>query len=134
MMSELSIPVRCEADLAVALGRLSRELRAQLAPEEELVRIQTALMELARNIVKYAGRGEVRFGCLAEGRNLHCWIEAEDQGPGITDLNQAMQDHFSSGNSLGLGLPGVRRLMDRMEVRSTPGQGTWVRVERRFQR
>lgn len=133
-MDCLSIPVKCEADLAVALGRVSRELRAQQSPEDELVRIQTALMELARNIVKYAGRGEVRFGWHPEGRGLSCWIEAEDQGPGIANVHEAMQDHFSSGRSLGLGLPGVRRLMDRMEIRSTPGQGTWIRVERRFQR
>jgi serine/threonine-protein kinase RsbT len=133
-MKPTRVPVNCEADLAVALGSLSRLLRAQQAPDEELMRIQTALMELARNIVKYAGRGEVRFACEPEGQRLHCWIEAQDLGPGIADVHLAMQDHYSSGKSLGLGLPGVRRLMDRMEIRSAPGQGTWVRAERRFQR
>ena len=131
-MSELRLPVSEEADLAVVVGSIAHALGTEHAPEEEKVRVLTAVMELARNIVKYAGRGELRFGCERRGARLHCWVEAEDEGPGITDVPQALTDHFSTGNTLGLGLPGVRRLMDRMEIHSSPGAGTRVRAERSF--
>lgn len=131
-MSELRLRVNQEADLVAVVGSIARALGAERAPEEEKVRVLTAVMELARNIVKYAGHGELRFGCERRGARLHCWMEAEDDGPGIADVHLALTDHFSTGNTLGLGLPGVRRLMDRMEIHSSPGAGTRVRAERSF--
>lgn len=129
-MPTLNLPVEQETDLALVVGRISRALRDEGVPDEERVRVLTATMELARNIVKYARRGEVRFGWSREGNRVQCWIEAEDEGPGIADVQLALRDNFSTGKSLGLGLPGVRRLMDKMEIRSQPGVGTWVRTER----
>jgi len=88
--------------------------------------IATAVSELARNILKYAGTGEIRLRQVEgrSGRGIE--IEAVDRGPGIEDSEAAMRDHFSSGGTLGLGLPGVRRLMDDFSLESTPGEGTCV--------
>ncbi len=79
-----------------------------------------------RNILKYAGSGEIRLRRVtgADGRGVE--IEAIDQGPGIADCEEAMNDHFSSGGTLGLGLPGVKRMMDEFSLESTPGEGTRV--------
>ena len=131
-MNELQLPVRGETDLAVAISQASRALDAVHAPEEEKVRVLTAVTELSRNIVKYAGQGKVRFGCSRVGARVLCWVIAEDDGPGIADVHRALEDHFSTGNTLGLGLPGVRRLMDRMEIDSSPCKGTRIRAERSF--
>ena len=92
--------------------------------------VSTAVSELSRNILKYAGRGEIVFSTLKkEGRRgLH--VVASDRGPGIADIDSAMQDHFSSSGTLGLGLPGVRRLMDEFEIESSPGQGTRVSISK----
>jgi len=88
--------------------------------------IATAVSELARNILKYASAGEIRLRRVegAGGRGVE--IEAVDRGPGIEDTDTAMRDHFSSGGTLGLGLPGVRRMMDEFSLESTPGEGTRV--------
>ena len=88
--------------------------------------IATAVSELARNILKYASAGEIRLRQVEgpDGRGVE--IEAVDRGPGIEDLEAAMRDHFSSGGTLGLGLPGVRRMMDEFSLESTPGEGTRV--------
>jgi serine/threonine-protein kinase RsbT len=88
--------------------------------------IATAVSELVRNILKYAVSGEV---CLRRTKAMGrrgIEIEVVDQGPGIADCEAAMSDHFSSGGSLGLGLPGVKRLMDEFSLESTPGVGTKV--------
>ena len=88
--------------------------------------IATAVSELARNILKYAGTGEIRLRQV-EGRcGRGVEIEAADRGPGIEDTEEAMRDHFSSGGTLGLGLPGVKRMMDEFSLESTPGEGTRV--------
>lgn len=88
--------------------------------------IATAVSELARNILKYAGTGEIRLRQVEGRRGRGVEIEAVDRGPGIEDSEEAMRDHFSSGGTLGLGLPGVRRLMDEFSLESTPGEGTRV--------
>ncbi len=88
--------------------------------------VATAVSELARNILKYARTGEIRLRQIKGLRGRGIEIEAVDQGPGIADLEGAMRDHFSSGGTLGLGLPGVKRMMDEFSLHSTPGEGTRV--------
>jgi serine/threonine-protein kinase RsbT len=88
--------------------------------------VATAASELARNILKYAGCGELRVRLYDQGGRRGVEIEAIDRGPGIADAERALEDHFSSGGTLGLGLPGVRRLMDEFELASEPGRGTRV--------
>jgi serine/threonine-protein kinase RsbT len=88
--------------------------------------IATSVSELVRNILKYAGTGEIRLRRVKKmgGRGIE--IEAIDQGPGIVDCDAAMQDHFSSSGTLGLGLPAVKRMMDEFSLVSKPGEGTKV--------
>ena len=94
--------------------------------------LSTAVSELARNIIKYAGKGEVRLTPL-DGDRPGVEVVAIDQGPGISDTAAALTDHYSSSGTLGLGLPGVRRLMDEFELQSAVGEGTRI-VARKWQR
>jgi serine/threonine-protein kinase RsbT len=92
--------------------------------------ITTAVSELARNVVKYAGRGEAVFKPTRDGIRTGLEITVQDRGPGMDDVEEALKDHYSTGGTLGLGLPGVRRLMDDFEVESVPGRGTRVVVRK----
>jgi serine/threonine-protein kinase RsbT len=92
--------------------------------------IATAISELARNIVSYARKGEISLKQVHASSRQGILIVASDDGPGIRDIRQAMRDGFSTSGSLGLGLPGVRRLMDEFEIASEPGQGTTVKVKK----
>ncbi len=94
----------------------------------DVTMIATAISEIARNITSYAGRGAVRVTVAdREGRKALV-VRAEDEGPGIADVERAMEDGYSTGRGLGLGLPGARRLMDRLVVESAPGRGTVVEM------
>jgi len=88
--------------------------------------IATAVSELVRNILKYAGSGEISLRSVSSSSGKGVEIEARDHGPGISDCEAALQDHYSSGGTLGMGLPGVRRLMDDFKLESSPGNGTRV--------
>jgi serine/threonine-protein kinase RsbT len=92
--------------------------------------IATSISELARNIVSYALRGEITLKVIQASNRQGISIIASDGGPGIRDIRQAMRDGFSTSGSLGLGLPGVRRLMDEFEIASEPGRGTIVTVKK----
>lgn len=89
--------------------------------------LATAVSELGSNVLKYAGRGEVVIA-VAAGPRAGITVRVTDHGPGIADLDAALRDHHSTGGTLGLGLPGVRRMMDEFDIRSAPGQGTTVTV------
>lgn len=94
----------------------------------DVTMIATAISEIARNITSYAGRGAVRISVAdREGRKALV-VRAEDQGPGIADVERAMDDGYSTGRGLGMGLPGARRLMDRLFVESALGRGTVVEM------
>jgi serine/threonine-protein kinase RsbT len=94
----------------------------------DVTMIATAISEIARNITSYAGRGAVRVAVQdREGRKALV-VRAEDQGPGIADIERALEDGYSTGRGLGLGLPGARRLMDRLVVESALGRGTVIEM------
>ncbi len=94
----------------------------------DVTMIATAISEIARNITSYAGRGAVRVAVQdREGRKALV-VRAEDDGPGIADIERAMEDGYSTGRGLGMGLPGARRLMDRLIVESVVGRGTIVEM------
>jgi anti-sigma regulatory factor (Ser/Thr protein kinase) len=119
------------ADLRVVLTRLQRTaLTAGATPNDHAV-LATIVSELGTNIYKYAQRGRIRLVRDVTGTRPHIDVWAEDDGPGIRDLSLAMQDHFSTGRSLGLGLPGVQRLADAFEIESTTS-GTRVRARKYF--
>ncbi|MGV0835976.1 ATP-binding protein [Mycolicibacterium thermoresistibile] len=103
----------------------ARELGFSLS---DVTMITTAIAEVARNITSYAGQGTIRIGVDdREGRKALV-VYAEDRGPGIRDVERALEDGYSTGRGLGLGLPGVRRLMDRLVVNSGPDRGTVVEM------
>jgi serine/threonine-protein kinase RsbT len=94
----------------------------------DVTMIATAISEIARNITSYAGRGVVRV-MVAERENRQALVvRAEDDGPGIADIERAMEDGYSTGRGLGMGLPGARRLMDRLIVESALGKGTVIEM------
>jgi len=94
----------------------------------DVTMIATAISEVARNITSYAGHGTVRVAVAdREGRQALV-IRAEDEGPGIADIERAMEDGYSTGRGLGLGLPGARRLMDQLIVESELGRGTVIEM------
>ena len=92
--------------------------------------IATAISELARNIISYAGQGTIALTPLQTPSRTGMLITASDHGPGIPDIQQAMRDGFSPSGSLGIGLPGVRRLVDEFEIASQPRRGTTVKVKK----
>ena len=90
----------------------------------------TAASELARNTVDYGGGGTVRLELMNEGIRRGLRVTFEDQGPGIPNIEKAMQDHYTSGNGLGLGLGGAKRLVNEFEIASRVGEGTRVAITR----
>lgn len=124
------IAISTEMDIARAILETRRISVALGFATAEQSRVATAASELARNILKYAGAGHVTIASLQRDGRVGIELVAADRGPGIENTEQAMQDHYSSGGTLGLGLPGVRRLMDDFTIESLPGQGTRVVVRK----
>ena len=121
----LRIPVAADPDIVAARGA-AREVASRLAfGPTDLTVIATAVSEVCRNIVRFAGSGEVVVDLLDKPRR-GIQIVARDGGPGIPDIERALGDGFSTYGGLGLGLPGVRRLMDEFAIASEPGHGTTV--------
>ncbi|MFI5237372.1 MAG: ATP-binding protein [Ignavibacteriales bacterium] len=124
----VSLTVASDMDIIVAreLGRkVGKELNFS---QTDLTIIATVISELARNIIVFANKGSIIVKKIKQGSKLGIAITAEDNGPGIHDVFLAMQDGYSTGRGLGLGLPGVRRLMDEFEIFSEKGKGTKVSV------
>lgn len=127
---ELRLPIESNADIVEARKK-GRELAASIGFSAiDCTLIATAISELARNIVLYAGHGEIR---LRRERTLAApgmVIVAADNGPGIRDLRNALQDGYSTSHGLGLGLPGIKRIMDEFDIESKPRHGTTVTVKK----
>ncbi len=123
---EVRVPIDSDTDI-VAVRQNGRDLAEHYGlPASDLVGVATAISELARNIIRYAVRGEIFLRLVDDYDKRGVEVLAADGGPGIRDVALAMQDGFSTSGSLGLGLPGVRRLMDEFEIRSELGKGTRV--------
>jgi serine/threonine-protein kinase RsbT len=121
------IPIESDADVVTARQQ-ARSLAGRLAlSSTDQTLLATAISEVARNITTYAQRGEVRLDVVrhADGRE-GIRVIASDEGPGIEDLDLALQDGYTSGGGLGLGLPGARRLVDEFDIQTAPGRGTTV--------
>lgn len=128
MASGVRIPVETEIDVVTARLRGS-ELAERLGfSASEVYAVAIAVSEVARNMVRYARHGHITFNEVHHGGQVGLAIVAEDRGPGIADLNRAMEPGFSTGSSLGLGLSSAERQMDDFEIVSTLGQGTTVRM------
>jgi serine/threonine-protein kinase RsbT len=124
------IPIRSDRDVLLARQRGRAMGEALGFVSTDLTLIATAISELARNIVLYARQGEIELHQLDEDHRRGLVIVARDQGPGIADLERAMEDGFSTSGGLGLGLPGVKRLMDSFDIVSHAGKGTTVQISK----
>ena len=127
---DLRVAIATDSDIVMARQE-GRRLAARLDfSPSDLTVIAAAISEIARNIVTYATKGEVHFTLIEKNGRQGIVVVAIDQGPGIRDIGQALQDGFSTSGSLGLGLPGAKRLMDEFEVQSEPGRGTTVTMRK----
>ncbi|MCW3075799.1 MAG: anti-sigma regulatory factor [Bacteroidetes bacterium] len=88
----------------------------------------TGASELVRNMLKYGGGGTVKIEVLSRTRDSGIRLTFEDKGPGIPDVKKAMLDGFTTGNSMGLGLPGTKRLMNEFDIQSEVGKGTTITI------
>jgi serine/threonine-protein kinase RsbT len=128
--AEGEVLIQTEGDIVLA-RRTVRELATAAGfGLTDVTRIVTASSELARNIFKYAGHGTMHWRWVAAENRQGLELRFADGGPGIPDIAQALQEGFSTTGGLGLGLPGVKRLMDEMEIQSLPGEGTTVLVKK----
>jgi len=130
----VQLEIEDDRDVVTARSK-GRKMAAEMGfsrPDQAL--IATAISELARNIVNYAGKGGVELGKLQKPGYVGIRVVAHDEGPGIADIESAMIDGFSTGNSLGLGLPGTKRIVDEFQLQSAPGEGVtvtavkWLRI------
>jgi serine/threonine-protein kinase RsbT len=128
MVDVVQVDIRSDADI-IRIRQQARVMAKELGfSVSDLTLITTALSELARNIVEYAHQGEIILSQIRQGEHRGLVIIARDNGPGIADIARAMQDGYSTGKGLGLGLPGTKRLMDEFEITSGLNQGTTVKA------
>jgi serine/threonine-protein kinase RsbT len=124
------IPIDSEADIVTARAH-GRNLADELGfSSTEMTVVATAISEVARNIIQHAQRGEIEFTRVRNNGRDGLMIVARDEGPGIQDVSQAMQPGFSTIRSLGLGLPGAKRLVDEFEIASEIGKGTTITMKK----
>lgn len=124
------VAIRSDEDIVTA-RQLGRQLAAEMGfSGSDLTLIATAISEIARNIVTYAATGEILLGAAHDDERRGILVVARDNGPGIADIALAMQDGYSTGGSLGIGLPGAKRLMDDFEIVSEVGKGTTVTLRK----
>lgn len=127
---ELTLYILSEADLLAARKR-ARVLASEIGfSMTGTVAIVTAVSEISRNILGYAGEGILTMRAIYGARGQGIEIVACDEGPGIADVKKALLDGYSTSGGLGFGLPGVRRLMDEFDLDSEPGKGTTVTVRK----
>ncbi|MDF1523176.1 MAG: SpoIIE family protein phosphatase [Trueperaceae bacterium] len=119
-------------DLQLAVLRCQRSMLLRGASDLERSVVATIVSELGSNVLKYADRGTLELRRLRDAGAAGVEITARDAGPGIADVALALTDHYSSGRTLGLGLPGVRRMADELDIGTTPGGGTTVTVRKRW--
>jgi len=126
---DIFVPINSDLDIVTARQN-GRTMAAELGFQgTDLTLIATAISELARNIVRYARHGEIHLQVLGNNNGKRgLLVEARDEGPGIPNIAQAMQDGYSTSGGLGLGLPGTRRLMDEFEITSDAENGTTIRT------
>lgn len=131
-MERCVFPLKDHADLTLAMMKIGQStLLSDASPYDQSV-IKTILSELGTNIIKYAKAGVITMERIEANGMVDIAISARDVGPGIPNINLAMEDQFSTGTSLGLGLPGVRRMADTFSIESSPSDGTTVNVQKRI--
>ncbi|HLA62041.1 MAG TPA: anti-sigma regulatory factor [Nitrospiraceae bacterium] len=130
MANETVVPINTDTDV-VAARQKGRELATVLGfVSTDSTLLATAISELARNIIRYAKKGEILIASVQSGDRVGITVVARDNGPGIANISLAMQDGFSTSGGLGLGLPGVKRLMDEFHLVSDVNKGTRVTIKK----
>jgi len=128
--NEAVVTINTDADV-VAARQKGRELATELGfVSTDSTLLATAISELARNIIRYAKHGEILIALVQSGDRVGITVVARDKGPGIANISLAMQDGFSTSGGLGLGLPGVKRLMDEFHLVSDANTGTTVTIKK----
>ena len=130
MMQERTLLIRSDLDIVSARVEGRDMAKALGFGTIDQARIATAISELARNIVLYAGEGTVTIRPIERTLKKGIEVFCEDHGPGIEDVNVVMQDGYSTSRGLGMGLPGAKRLMDEFEIDSRIGSGTKIIVRK----
>jgi serine/threonine-protein kinase RsbT len=121
------IPIESDSDVVTARQRAREMAGALELTSTDQTLLATAISEVARNITTYATRGEVLLSVVRDDNGrAGIQVIARDEGPGIENIERAMQDGYTSGGGLGLGLPGARRLVDDFHIETAPGKGTTV--------
>ncbi len=123
---EVSIPITRDTDILLACQK-SRTLASHIGLSgNDQVSVVISVSEIARNMLLYAGQGRITLKPVEQNQKKGLKVVAQDRGPGIADIDLVMQDGYSTGGSLGLGLSGAGRLMDEFEINSQPGEGTTI--------
>lgn len=125
-----TLPVRNSEDIVrvrQAVRARAVEIGMRLVDQTKIV---TAASELARNTLQYGGGGQVRAQVIEDGRRKALRLTFEDSGPGIPNIARALEDGFTTGGGLGLGLGGAKRLSHEFDISSRPGQGTRITITR----
>jgi len=130
MNNEARIPIQRSEDIVTARELARGMARTAGFNGSDLTLIATAISEVTRNIVEHAERGELLLSLVHSGNKRGITIVARDEGPGIPDVQRAMQYGYSSRNGLGVGLPGARWLMDEFEIDTKVGKGTIVTMRK----
>ncbi len=129
-VSETRLPIGRDADITVACHK-GRVLATQSGfSDHDQTIVGIAIAEVTRNILKYAGQGEMVLSLVWQDGRRGIVVAACDNGPGIPDIERALEDGYSTGEGLGLGLSGARRLMDEFKIVSEVGQGTTVTMRK----
>ncbi len=130
MVNDIRVEINTDTDIVAARAK-GRELGSKIGFDDvDCAIIATAISEVARNILLYAKHGEIRLEPAQQSERHGILIIARDEGPGIHDINLAMEDGYSTRNGLGLGLPGCKRLMDEFQIISGNGLGTKVTMKK----
>jgi serine/threonine-protein kinase RsbT len=124
------LPVRSQEDIVRVRQATREHALAQGFSLVDQTKLVTAASELARNTLDYGNGGEVEIARVADGPRKGLRLTFSDQGPGMSDIEQALTDGYSTGGGLGLGLGGARRLSNEFSIDSLPGQGTRVMIAR----
>lgn len=126
MEDDVRVPVASDLDIVVARAE-GRRLAIDLGfSNTDATLVATAISEVARNILTHAREGLITISALNTSELAEITVVAKDDGPGIDDVNLALRDGYSTTGSLGLGLPGARRLVDEFTIQSEDGKGTEV--------
>ncbi|MGM8212449.1 anti-sigma regulatory factor [Virgibacillus sp. W0430] len=128
MTTQSCVHIKKEWDI-VAARQLGRSTAKNIGfSTVDQARVATAISELARNIYLYAQEGSICYELVEDTARKGIRVIAEDGGPGIRDINKAMEDGYTTSGGLGAGLPGVKRLMDEFHIQSSVGEGTTIKT------